>query len=151
MAPKITVPESSDRTSRGYPATPFRQFEDFFNDWAFRSLEGRQGEGFTPPVDILEKDGNLHLMVLLPGLNEKDIELKIEGQVLTIMGERMSQESDGYTYDQQESNFGSFSRAFTLPDSTDLENIKAHYQNGVLTVTVPQKPEVKPRTIKVNI
>jgi len=66
MAPKITVPESSDRTSRGYPATPFRQFEDFFNDWAFRSLEGRQGEGFTPPVDILEKDGNLHLMVLLP-------------------------------------------------------------------------------------
>ena len=150
MAPKITRAETSDRMSRSYPATPFRLFEDFFNDWAFRSLEGRRGEGFTPPVDILEKEGNLHLMVSLPGLNEKDIELKVEGQVLTIKGERRSQETDGYTYHQQESIFGQFSRAFTLPDSIDIGNIRADYRNGILTVTVPQKPEVKPRTIKVN-
>jgi len=150
MAPKITRSEPSDRTPRGYPATPFRLFEDFFNDWAFRSLEGRRGEGFTPPVDVLEKNGNLHLMASLPGLNEKDIELKVEGQVLTIKGERKSQESDGYTYHQQESSFGSFSRSFTLPDSTDLDSIRADYRNGILTVTVSQKPEAKPRSIKVN-
>ena len=84
-------------------------------------------------------------------MNEKDIDLKVEGQVLTIRGERKSHEANGYTYHQQESNYGPFSRAFTLPDSTDLDNIKAEYKNGILTISVPLKPEVKPRTIKVNI
>jgi len=150
MAPKITRTES-EQPSRSYPASPFRLFEDFFNDWAFRSLEGRRGETWTPPVDIVERDGNLLLMVFIPGINEKDIELKIEGQVMTIRGERKSQEADGYAYHQQETYYGTFSRAFTLPDSTDLGNIKADYKNGVLNITVPQKPEVKPRTIKVNV
>jgi HSP20 family protein len=150
MAPKITRSES-EKPMRNYPASPFRMFEDFFNDWAFRSLETRRGETWTPAVDVMEKDGSLLLMVSIPGMNEKDIELKIEGQVLTIRGERKSQESEGFTYHQQESYCGSFSRAFTLPDSTDLGNIKAEYKNGILTVTVPQKPEVKPRTIKVNV
>jgi HSP20 family protein len=151
MAPKITRSEASERSSRNYPISPFRMFEDFFNDWAVRSVEGRQGsEGWTPAVDIVEKDGNLQLMVALPGVNEKDIDLKIEGQILTIKGERKSQESAGYTYHQQESHSGPFSRAFTLPDSTDLDNIKAEYKNGILTVSVPLKPEVKPRTIKVS-
>jgi HSP20 family protein len=151
MAPKITRSEAPERSPRNYPASPFRMFEDFFNDWAVRSMEGRQGsEGWPPAVDIAEKDGNLQLMVSLPGVNEKDIDLKIEGQILTIKGERKSQESAGYTFYQQESHSGPFSRAFTLPDSTDLENIKAEYKNGILTVSVPQKPEVKPRTIKVS-
>ncbi len=149
MAPKITRSES-DKPSRSYPASPFRMFEDFFNDWAFRSLEGRRGEGWNPAVDVVEKEGNLQLQVSLPGLDEKDIELKIEGQVLTIKGERKSQESEGYTYHQQETYYGTFSRSFTLPESTDLGNIKADYRNGILAISVPQKPEVKPRTIKVN-
>jgi len=151
MTPRITRSESPDKQRTTYPASPFRLFEDFFNDWAFRSIESRRGQGWTPAVDILEKDGNVHLMVALPGLDEKDIELKVEGQVLTIKGERKIQESDGYTFHQQESSFGPFSRAFTLPDTTDLNSIKADYKNGILTILVPQKPEVKPRTIKVNI
>lgn len=150
MAPKIIRSEASERSPRNYQASPFRMFEDFFNDWAVRSMEGRGSEGWTPAVDIVEKDGNLHLMVALPGVNEKDIELKVEGQVLTIRGERKSQEADGYTCHRQESHSGPFSRAFTLPDSTDLDNIKAECKNGILTLSVPQKPEVKPRTIKVN-
>jgi len=113
-------------------------------------MEGKRTESWTPPVDIVERDGNLQLMVSLPGVNEKEIELKIEGQVLTVKGERKSQETDGYIYHQQESYFGAFSRAFTLPDSTDLDNIKADYRNGILFITVPQRSEVKPRTIKVN-
>ena len=150
MAPKITRSEASDMP-RTYPASPFRLFEDFFNDWAFRSVEGRRAaDTWTPAVDVVEKEGNLHLMAALPGLNEKDIELKIEGQVLTIKGERKSRESEGYTYHQQESHCGTFSRTFTLPDSTDLENIKAEYKNGVLNIAIPHKPEIKPRTIKVS-
>jgi HSP20 family protein len=61
-------------------------------------------------------------------MSEKEIELKIEGQVLTIQGERKSQESNGYTFHQQESYYGPFSRSFTLPDSTDLDGIKADYK-----------------------
>ena len=151
MAPRITRSESPENQRGSYPASPFRLFEDFFNDWAFRSLDGRRGDGWTPAVDIIERDGNVHLMVSVPGLNEKDIELKVEGQVLTIKGERKSQESDGYTYHLQESHYGPFSRAFTLPDTTDLDSIKAEFKNGILTVMVPQKPEVKHRIIKVNI
>jgi len=151
MAPKITRSEVPEKDSRQYPASPFRLFEDFFNDWAFRSMEGRKTESWTPPVDIIEKDGNLHLMASVPGMNEKEIELKIEGQVLTVRGERKSQESNGYIYHQQESYCGAFSRAFTLPDSTDMDNIKAEYKNGILIITAPQKPEIKPRTIKINI
>jgi len=149
MAPKITRSEAPER-SRAFPASPFRLFEDFFNDWAFRSLENRRGESWTPVADVVEKEGNLHLMVSLPGMSEKEIELKIEGQVLTIQGERKSQESNGYTFHQQESYYGPFSRSFTLPNSIDLDGIKADYKSGILDITVPQKPEVKPRTIKVN-
>jgi HSP20 family protein len=149
MAPNITQNESN-KTGRTYPASPFRMFEDFFNDWAVRSIENRKSEGWVPAVDILEKDGNLNLMVFLPGLIEKEIELKIEGQVLTIRGERKSLEHEGFTYHQSESRIGAFSRSFNLPDTTDLDKVKADYKNGILSITVPQKPEVKPRTIKVS-
>jgi len=150
MAPNIIRSENTEKPARNYPASPFRLFEDFFNDWAFRSMEDRRAETWTPLVDVVEKDGSLLIMASLPGMTEKDIELKAEGQVLTIKGERKSQETAGYIYHQQESRYGTFSRTFTLPDSVNLDNIKADYRNGILTVSVPQKPEAKPRTIKVN-
>ena len=149
MAPNIVRSDASETPARGYPTSPFRLFEDFFNNWAARSLEGRRSEGWTPAVDVMEKEGNLMLMISLPGLSEKEIELKIEGQVLTVQGERKIQE--GYTYHQTESSLGAFSRSFTLPDSADLEAIKADYKNGILTVTIPPKAEIKPRSIKVNV
>lgn len=150
MAPNIVRSQNTESPTRNFPASPFRLFEDFFNDWAFRSLEDRRNESWVPPVDVLEKDGNLLLMASIPGMTDKEIELRVEGQVLTIKGERKSPEASGYTYHQQESRYGSFSRSFTLPDTVNLDNIKADYKNGVLTITVPQKPESKPRTIKVN-
>jgi HSP20 family protein len=149
MAPNIARPEN-DKGGRNYPPSPFRLFEDFFNDWAVRSMDSRRSEGWVPAVDVLESEGSLVLIVSLPGINEKEIDLKVEGQVLTVKGNRKSLESDGYSYHQTESRFGAFSRSFTLPETTDLENIKADYKNGILSIAIPQKPEVKPRTIKVN-
>lgn len=111
-------------------------------------MEDRRSETWTPSVDVIEKDGNLILKALLPGMTEKDIELKVEGQTLTIKGERKPEE--GYIFHQQESRYGFFSRSFTLPDSANMGKIGADYRHGILTVSIPQKPEAKPRIIKVN-
>lgn len=106
----------------------------------------------TPAVDILEKDGNLMLRAELPGMEEKDIELKLEGSVLTLRGERRFESEDqSGSYHRIERRYGSFSRSFTLPDSADLDKVKADYKNGVLTVTVPQRPESRPREIAVSV
>ncbi len=145
-----TAPSRAQDTNVAYPPSPFRMFEDFFNDWAFRTARTGQ-EGWRPPVDILEKDGNLILRVEIPGVDEKSISLKIEGQLLTVKGERKSEESDGFTYHQVESTYGTFSRSFTLPDSVDTNHIEANYKNGILVITMPQKQEVKPRSIKVSV
>jgi HSP20 family protein len=103
-------------------------------------------------VDILEKDGNILLRAELPGMTEKQIELKIEGDTLTLKGERkMDSEDKSDSYRRVESFYGSFARTFRLPDTADAEKISADYKNGILTVTIPKKPEVKPREIPVSI
>ena len=129
-----------------------RLFEEFFNDFPFSRpmLEG--SDHWTPSVDIMEKEGNLILRAELPGLSEKQIELKLEGDTLTLKGERkMENEDKKETYHRIESYYGSFTRSFRLPDTVDADKIHADYKNGVLTVTIPQKPEVKPREIPVSV
>jgi len=129
-----------------------RLFEEFFSDFPFSGsiLEGR--DHWTPSVDIIEKEGNLILRAELPGISEKQIELKLEGNTLTLKGERKMENKDKEgTYHRIESSYGSFTRSFRLPDTVDAEKINADYKNGVLTVTIPQKPEVKPREIPVSV
>jgi len=145
----ITPGYTQDSTST-FPLSPFRLFEDFFNDWAYRTAQDARGETWRPPVDIIEKDGNLVLRVEIPGVNEKEVNLKVEGDVLTITGERRNEEAEGSIYHMAERHQGSFSRSFTLPDTVDPGQIQAGYRNGILTITISQKPEVKPRTIKIT-
>jgi HSP20 family protein len=100
------------------------------------------GDG-VPSVDVLEKNGNLIFKVELPGMDEKDIQLQVEGNMLTIKGERkLENEEDRKNYHRMESFYGSFARSFTLPDTVNLEKVKAKYKNGILEITVPQRPEV---------
>jgi len=125
-------------------------FESLFKDFPFGGLQPAKESGM-PAVDVLEKDGNLVLRAELPGMEEKDFELKLDGNVLTLRGERKFEEKDEKdNYRRIESFYGSFSRSFTLPETADRDKIKADYKNGVLTVTVPQKPELKPREIPVS-
>jgi HSP20 family protein len=132
--------------------TVSRLFEDFFNDFPFSSSFSENRENWMPSVDILEKEGNLVLRAELPGMNEKQIELKLEGNTLTLKGERkMEKEDDKTNYHRVESFYGSFTRSFRLPDTVDAEKISADYKNGVLTVTIPQRPEVRPREIPVSV
>ncbi|MEJ2246043.1 MAG: Hsp20/alpha crystallin family protein [Acidobacteriota bacterium] len=129
-----------------------RLFEEFFNDFPFSGSLFEDGDRWTPSVDIMEKEGNLILRAELPGLSEKQIELKLEGNTLTLKGERkMENEDKEGKYHRVESCYGSFTRSFRLPDTVDTNKINADYKNGILTVTIPQKSEVKPREIPVSV
>jgi len=127
-------------------------FEEFFNEFPFNGSFPSARESWSPAVDILEKDGDLILRAELPGMTEKQIELKLEGNTLTLKGERKLENEDKKSnYHRVESFYGSFMRTFRLPDTVDMGKISADYKNGVLTITMPQKPEVKPREITVSI
>ena len=115
------------------------------NEDAYRTV-------WAPPVDIYEKDANIMITVELPGLDPKDIKLSVEQNVLTISGERKAEkEEEGKTYHRRETYYGAFSRSFALPRLVDREKIEAEYKNGILTVTVPQTPEARPKQIDVRV
>jgi HSP20 family protein len=131
--------------------TPFRMLDDLFSGWAMRNALAHRQEQWKPPVDILEKNDKLFIRSEIPGIEENDLELKLDGRTLTIKGERKAEaEGPNCTYHRIESYQGTFARSFDLPDSVDVEKISAAFQNGVLTITIPQKPEVKPRMIKIS-
>jgi HSP20 family protein len=129
-----------------------RLFDEFFHGFPFDDSFKENHENWMPSVDILEKEGNLILRAELPGLTEKQIDLKVEGNILTLKGERkMENEDNKNNYHRIESYYGSFTRSFQLPETVNIDKINAEYTNGVLTITLPQKPEVKPREIPVSI
>jgi HSP20 family protein len=107
---------------------------------------------FAPPVDVYEDEHNITLKIEVPGIDEKDINVSIENNTLTVRGERR------FERDEKEENFhrvermyGSFTRSFTLPNTVDPEQVGAHYEKGVLKVRLPKKAEAKPKLIKVNV
>lgn len=128
-----------------------RLFEEFFNDFPLVSFPETRSQ-WNPAVDILERDGSLILQAELPGMTENQIELKIDGNNLILKGERkMRSEDKKENYHRIESSYGSFTRTFMLPETVDADRVSAEYKNGILTVTLPHKPEIKPREIPVSI
>ena len=108
---------------------------------------------FAPRVDISETDEEFRVTAELPGLEEKDFEVSLEGDVLTIKGEKKvahEEQREGYTH--VETFGGSFHRAFRLPVEVDPDAVKADFKNGVLTVTLPKPEEAveRPRTIPIT-
>ncbi len=88
----------------------------------------------------------------LPDVNEKDLDIRIESNILTIKGERkFEQKVKEDNYLRVERTYGSFSRSFSLPSTVDNGSIKAEYENGVLTVELPKRAESKPRSVKINV
>ena len=153
MVIKVTgTSQTPERQQQNYSSpTPFDLFGDFFNNWVMRSTHPQREEAWTPSVDILVKEGNIIIQAEIPGVEEKDLDLKLDGRTLTIHGIRKAEtEESGYKYHRMESSCGPFSRSFDLPASADAEHIKAGINSGVLTVTIPQKPEAKPRSIKIG-
>jgi len=123
------------------------RFDDFFRGPWFREREGR----FVPAVDVVEQDGSYKIKAELPGMKASDVEIRVEGNVLTISGERKyehQEEKEGYR--RLERSYGSFSRSFTLPENAKAEAIEADMSEGVLTLTIPKKATAQPRKIEVR-
>ncbi|HUS18495.1 MAG TPA: Hsp20/alpha crystallin family protein [Terriglobales bacterium] len=107
---------------------------------------------FTPPVDIYEDEHSIKLHVEVPGLSEKDIDIRLENNTLTLRGERkFESEQKEENFRRVERRYGSFVRSFTLPNTVDTENVSAQCENGVLNIQLAKKAEAKPKQIKVNI
>jgi HSP20 family protein len=107
---------------------------------------------WAPAVDIYETEGELVVKADLPDLEEKDIDVRIENNVLSIRGERKFEKTispDNYL--RVERTYGAFSRSFSLPNTIDSEQIHAEYRNGALSVRMPKREESKPKQIKVSI
>lgn len=105
---------------------------------------------WSPSCDIFETENELVLNAEVPGIDEDDIEVKIEDNTLTIQGERkLEKETKEENYHRVERSYGSFYRSFSLPHYINQENIKAEHDNGVLKVHMPKKPELKPRSVKI--
>ena len=139
---------------------PFRglsTLHDQVNRLFNESIVRGQGEesGITtwaPAVDIYETPNELVVKADLPEVEEKDIDIRVENNLLTIRGERKFEKSvseDNYL--RVERTYGSFSRSFSLPNTVNAEAIHAEYKNGVLTVNLPKREESKPRQVKVSV
>ena len=115
------------------------------NDWAL-------GGSWAPAVDIYEHQGNIVLTAELPGVDAKDVDVRVENNVLTLRGERKwSDEVQRESYHRVERAYGSFTRSFTLPNVVDTERIKADFKDGMLKLVLPKKEEAKPKQISINV
>jgi HSP20 family protein len=105
---------------------------------------------WNPAVDIFENENEIVIKAELPGMEAKDVEVKIEDNVLTLRGERrFEKETKEENYHRVEREYGRFSRAFSLPVAVEEEKITAEFKNGLLKIVLPKKAEVKPKTIKI--
>ena len=107
---------------------------------------------FAPPVDIYEDEHNITLKLEAPGIDEKDIDVRIDNNTLTVHGERkIEKEEKEENFRRVERQYGSFTRSFTLPSSVDVSQVSADYAQGVLNIKLAKKAEAKPKQIKVNV
>jgi HSP20 family protein len=139
---------------------PFREFstlQDRLNRLFQQSVsEGREESlttsSFAPAVDVYEDDHQVTLKIEVPGIDEKDIDVRLENNTLTVHGERkLEKEEKEENYRRVERQYGSFTRSFTLPQTVDAEKVSAQYDKGVLKIKLAKKAEAKPKQIKISV
>ncbi|MGZ4813339.1 MAG: Hsp20/alpha crystallin family protein [Terriglobales bacterium] len=128
-----------------------RLFQDSFGQGP-ASEEGLTTTAFVPPVDIYEDEHHITLKIEVPGIDQKDIDVRVENNTLTVRGERKFEtEEKEENFHRVERRYGSFYRAFTLPNTVESDSVTADYDNGVLKIKLAKKAEAKPKQIKVNV
>jgi HSP20 family protein len=137
---------------------PFREVAALQNrvNSLFRDMNGENdplaAANFVPPVDIYEDAQKVVLKLEVPGIEEKDLDIRVEDHTLTVKGERkFEKEEKEENFHRIERRYGSFYRAFTLPTTVSTENVKASYNAGVLKLELQKKPEAQPKQIKINV
>jgi len=138
---------------------PFREVVALQNrmNSLFRDLnEGGESPlttaSFVPAVDIYEDDKKVMLKLEVPGIEEKDLDIRVENNTLTVKGERkFEKEEKEENFHRIERRYGSFFRAFTLPSTVDTQNVAASYNAGVLKLELTKKPESQPKQIKITV
>ena len=119
--------------------------DSFFDDAPF-------WKSGNPSVDIREEDNTYVLEAEIPGISEKDLDIKVKDNLLTLASKKEDKKEEkkkGYLL--QERRQASFSRSFVLPKNVDREKIEAHYKNGILSLVIPKSPEAKPKVIDVKV
>jgi HSP20 family protein len=117
-----------------------------------RTTPDESTTSWSPAVDIYETENEVVLKAELPEVNQKDIDIQVENNTLTLRGERKFDETiKRENYHRIERPYGLFSRSFTLPNMVEQENIKAEYKDGILRIEMPKRDESKPKQIKVAV
>ena len=124
---------------------PFEPFAAFGNNQTLSATS------FVPAVDVYEDQHNIVLTAELPGIEEKDLDIRVENGILTLSGERhMENEENQENFHRIERSYGRFTRSFTLPPTIDPNNVKANFDNGVLKITLLKREEAKPKQIPIQ-
>jgi len=127
-----------------------REWDSFFDRFFGQGPLGG-GESLWPSVDVSESKGKYTITAELPGLEAKDVDVSLEGDVLTIRGEKKKEsEEKGESFHRVERSYGGFSRSFRLAGHVDPDKVKAKFKNGVLTLTIPKSAETMGRQIEVK-
>ncbi len=147
--------------TRWEPVREFSAMQDRMNrmNRLFRESYSPEGPeealtttGLAPPVDIYEDEHTITLKLEVPGIDEKDIDVRIENNTLTVHGERKFEKGEKEENSRRvERQYGIFTRSFTLPSSVDPGQVSADYAKGVLNIKLGKKAEAKPKQIKVNV
>jgi HSP20 family protein len=128
-----------------------RLFNTFF-DTTTSGNGGSAPRRWIPAMDLVETDDHFVLKADLPGLTDEDVKIDVEGDVLTISGERKSEQEDkGDGYVRVERSYGAFWRSLTLPEGVDPEAVTASFDRGVLEVRIPKPEERKPRRVAIQV
>lgn len=140
------------RRTRNRPARSVkREVDSLFDQFFSRSGDEGPPAMWAPQTDLAETDDDFRLRVDVPGMSKEDIDVNLQGGTLTVSGERTSEQTDeGEDYVRVERAFGSFHRSFSLPDAVDEDNIKATYEDGVLSIIVPKTEESARRQIEIQ-
>jgi HSP20 family protein len=168
VATKLAVKNEGNKPAVAAPTWPFaslrreidRLFDDFAGPWPFRRAtfnvepfwRGDITWAKIPAVDIADTDKGYEITAELPGMDEKNVEVKYADGTLAIKGEKKDEkEEKKKDYYRSERHYGSFQRSFSVPDRVDAEKIEATFKNGVLTVTLPKTAEAQKKEKQIEI
>lgn len=136
---------------RNYPTPDVERYYDKLFENFMNSASACTSSDWSPRMEVEESENDFRLFVEAPGMKKKDIDISVKDSVITISGEKKERvRKKDASYYLNEINYGKFSRSFKLPANVDVEAIKGHWDEGVLSVEIPKTELAKPRKIEIN-